>query len=562
MIRAEIRRPVAPVVLLVAGPGVALEVLEVVARRATAETGVPAVVVDPAGDGLAPALATATAGGSGVVLLDVRWLAPATVYGDLVADPRDEPAVLTDPDGTVVGVRLPAGQELPGHPLVGEEPGSGSPSVSSRVSGGELLAAAATVARGHGARELGPGSFPTAWTDSGLAAALATVDAADENALRLRRASRSDDGFLSAFLVRPLSRQVTRQAVRLGLRPAQVTAASLVLGIASAVAFAGGTTGWRLVGAALLFCSLVVDCVDGEVARYTRTFSPLGGWLDVASDRVKEYAVYAGLVVGADRVAQGHVWPAALAAMAVLVVRHFVDFGFAASPATRSSGSAVAGLSEVTSARPGLIWAKRAVIMPVGERTVLLVVLAPVLGAKPVLWVLFALGVLAGAYTSAGRLGRSWSAGREAALAAPGAQRLVAQCDASPVPEAALLVTSRLGWLAPAASRALELVVVGGTALLVGGDAALAGAYALLAVAAFRDYDLAYRQRLTGVVRPRDGLTPVGWPVRAVGGALLVAWAATGPSWPPLVAAALVGLLALGANVRWWAARSSARPTG
>ena len=545
MTRAEIRRPAAPAVLLLAGPGVAREVVDAVARRATAETGVPAVVVDPAGAGLAEAFATATAGGTGVVILDARWVAPSTVYGDLTADPRDEPAVLGDGDGTVVGVRLAAGHDVPGSAL-----------------GADLLAAAATVARGQGARELGPGSFPTAWTDGGLAAALARVEAADEAALRLRRASRSDDGFLSAFLVRPLSRQVTRQAVRLGLRPAQVTAVSLALGLASAVAFAGGTTGWRTLGAVLLFCSLVVDCVDGEVARYTRTFSPLGGWLDVASDRVKEYAVYAGLVVGADRVGGGAVWLAALAAMAVLVVRHFVDFGFAASPATRSSGSAVAELSEATSSRPGLIWGKRAVIMPVGERTVLLVVLAPLLGAKPVLWLLFGLGVLAGVYTSAGRLGRSWSAGREPVRAAPGAQRLVAQCDAAPVPEAALLVTSRLGWLAPATCRALEVVAVAGTALLVGGDAALAGAYALLAVAAFRDYDVAYRQRLTGVVRPRDGLTPVGWPVRALGGALLVAWAGTGPSWPPLVAAVVIGLLALGVNIQWWKAWSSGHSAG
>ena len=242
MTRAEIHRPAAPVVLLVAGPGVAAEVVEMVAGRATAETGDPAIVIDPAGDGLAPALATATAAGTGVVLLDARWLAPVTVYGDLVADPRDEPAVLGDRDGTVVGVRLAAGDELPGS-----------------ATAGDLLAAAATVARSRGARELGPGSFPTAWTDDGLAAALATVDAADEPALRLRRASRSDDGFLSAFLVRPLSRQVTRQAVRLGLRPAQITAVSLVLGIASALAFAGGTTGWRAAGAVLLCCSLVVD---------------------------------------------------------------------------------------------------------------------------------------------------------------------------------------------------------------------------------------------------------------------------------------------------------------
>ena len=208
------------------------------------------------------------------------------------------------------------------------------------------------------------------------------MDAVDEAALRLRRASRSDDGFLSTFLVRPLSRRLTRRAVRRGLSPASITAVSLALGLASAAAYAGGGRGWLLLGSLLLLTSLVVDCVDGEVARYTRTFSPLGGWLDVASDRIKEYAVYAGLVTGVARVTGERLWALALGSLALLVVRHFVDFGFAASgvgsgPAT----GGVAALSASTSQVPAVMWAKRAVIMPVGERTLLLVVLVPLVGA-------------------------------------------------------------------------------------------------------------------------------------------------------------------------------------
>ena len=81
--------------------------------------------------------------------------------------------------------------------------------------------------------------------------------------------------------------------------------------------------------------------MDGEVARYTRTFSPLGGWLDVASDRIKEYAVYAGLVTGVVRATGERLWALALGSLALLVVRHFVDFGFAASgvgPGRRAVG--------------------------------------------------------------------------------------------------------------------------------------------------------------------------------------------------------------------------------
>ena len=44
--------------------------------------------------------------------------------------------------------------------------------------------------------------------------------------------------------------------------------------------------------------AFVFDCVDGQLARYTRQFSTLGAWLDATFDRAKEYTVFAGLAVG------------------------------------------------------------------------------------------------------------------------------------------------------------------------------------------------------------------------------------------------------------------------
>ena len=168
-----------------------------------------------------------------------------------------------------------------------------------------------STAAGVPVRSVRPERFPLALvTDDGsLAAALAAEAAVDEPALRLRRASRADDGFLSTFLVRPLSRRLTRRAVARGLRPDAITWAPGSSGLLAAGAYALARTGpalpWLVAGSILLLGSLVVDCVDGEVARYTRTFSPLGGWLDVGSDRLKEYAVYAGLAVGAPPTAWG-----------------------------------------------------------------------------------------------------------------------------------------------------------------------------------------------------------------------------------------------------------------
>ena len=310
---------------------------QAVAARSTAERGRLLGTLEPGG-ARSLAAVVESAGADPVVLVDARALSVATVYGDVAADPRADTAVLRTTAGQVVALRVRAEDVA----VLGEPGLAGS--------GGPGAAARARVRRprcaGPGARDHARRLPARAGGRRRPGGGLAAVDAVDEDALRLRRASRSDDGFLSTFLVRPLSRRLTRHAVRRGLTPASITGVSLTLGLASAAAYTGGGRGWLLLGSVLLLCSLVVDCVDGEVARYTRTFSPLGGWLDVASDRIKEYAVYAGLVAGVARATGESLWGLALASLALLVVRHFVDFGFAASgvgagPGDRRGGRAL-----------------------------------------------------------------------------------------------------------------------------------------------------------------------------------------------------------------------------
>jgi phosphatidylglycerophosphate synthase len=515
--------------------------LALVTARATAEAGQSS---GPRAGG--PDLASLLAELLGVdaegplCLIDGSALALTTTYGDLVADPRSEPALLHEPDGTVVGVRLD-GPPGPGGDLAAAVAETLVAAVREALPGQSLAALGhallvTSTAAGVPVRSVFPERFPLAQVtdDDSLAAALADEAAVDEPALRLRRASRADDGFLSTFLVRPLSRRVTRRAVAHGLRPDVITLGSGVLGLLAAGAYALARAGpalpWLVAGSLLLLGSLVVDCVDGEVARYTRTFSPLGGWLDVGSDRLKEYAVYAGLAVGARPTA----WGLATAAFAILVVRHFVDFGYAATVSAvraasgQGGGDPVATMSERTSARPALMWAKRAVTMPVGERTILLAVLAPIVGPRWTLWVLLVTGCIAAAYTTAGRLGRM--------LARTGDR------------------SARLGWLAPALAR---LVEPGGLALLVGltRPAALPAAYLLLAAIAFHQYDVVYRSRLTGAgpARARTWLDLVPWLVRVVVVAGLTLLLGAGPlGWVLTALGAAYGLAAVADGATWW----------
>jgi hypothetical protein len=146
--------------------------------------------------------------------------------------------------------------------------------------------------------------------------------------VRLRMANRANDGFFSVFFLRKFSKLLTWLAVKIKATPNQVTLVSFAIGLYSAFSFAQGTFWWIFLGAALLQLSIIVDCVDGELARYTRKFSQLGAWLDAVTDRVKEYMVFLGLAVGAEKEGRD-LWIPAIAMMLIQTFRHLSDYNFA-----------------------------------------------------------------------------------------------------------------------------------------------------------------------------------------------------------------------------------------
>lgn len=153
--------------------------------------------------------------------------------------------------------------------------------------------------------------------------------------VRLSMANRANDGFFSVFFLRKFSKILTWVAVKIGATPNQVTLLSFVIGLLSAYSFSRGGFASTLLGALLLQLSIIVDCVDGELARYTRKFSSLGAWLDAVTDRVKEYLVFFGLAYGAAREGKD-LWLPALLMMLIQTFRHLSDYNFAQSVKIRN----------------------------------------------------------------------------------------------------------------------------------------------------------------------------------------------------------------------------------
>ncbi len=92
--------------------------------------------------------------------------------------------------------------------------------------------------------------------------------------------------------LRVVSIHLTRAALRLGVSANAVTGLMIVVGLVAALAFAGSGW-WPLLGVAGIELYLLLDCSDGEIARWNRSESALGVYLD----RLGHYLVEAAIPV-------------------------------------------------------------------------------------------------------------------------------------------------------------------------------------------------------------------------------------------------------------------------
>ncbi|NUP68485.1 MAG: CDP-alcohol phosphatidyltransferase family protein [Nonomuraea sp.] len=254
--------------------------------------------------------------------------------------------------------------------------------------------------------------------------ALTRLAEVDEARVRLDTSIKEDDGFVATFFVSTWTRHLIKPAVRLKLTPNAVTGVSIGLAALSAVWFSAGTQPARLAGAVLLFLSFALDCLDGQLARYTRTFSPLGAWADGMADRLKEYLVYVGLAFGFGGTG---IWYLAAAAMITQVVRHAIDYSYAGAvsdaarvgalwarparsllePADARNAHGVLGFAQRMERDSIARWFKKIVVLPIGERTALIAVTAAVWNARVTFLSLLCWGGFAAFYQLAGRIARS-----------------------------------------------------------------------------------------------------------------------------------------------------------
>ncbi len=108
------------------------------------------------------------------------------------------------------------------------------------------------------------------------------------------------------------------------ITPNHLTLFSLLIAAIGCFGFAIGTRPMVITGLVLVQISYVLDCADGQLARYKQQFSAIGGWLDQMADRIKEFCIYFSLAYGYTRFHTGaSIWAFAMIALFALYLLEY-----------------------------------------------------------------------------------------------------------------------------------------------------------------------------------------------------------------------------------------------
>jgi hypothetical protein len=352
--------------------------------------------------------------------------------------------------------------------------------------------------------------------------------------LRLSMANRANDGFFSVFFLRKFSKLFTWVAVKIGATPNQVTLVSFAIGLYSAYAFAQGTFWQIFLGAILLQLSIIIDCVDGELARYTRKFSQLGAWLDAVTDRVKEYMVFMGLAYGAGKSGRD-LWIPAMAMMVIQTFRHLSDYNFARVVKFRVEETFVEPI-DFSADFDGTIpterqpkgrlryWLGKVIQFPIGERWLAISASAVIGGAAFTFTIMPILAAISAVIVFRGRLIKTSQMTKKST----GKSLITDQSDLLAIRKS---FTTRFDWLEPSILRLIE------GAFLIGvfatSDNLGIPAFMILFSIIFHHYDNLYRA-LQNEVKPvwlsALGLY-IGGRILLIGLAVQLEWSLTIFAW-------------------------------
>lgn len=126
-----------------------------------------------------------------------------------------------------------------------------------------------------------------------------------------------DDEWWSSFVTAPLAIFANYGAVEVRwITPNRITAASFVVAVFATICILLGGSAGFIAAAVLIHFSHILDCMDGQMARYRRVSSPVGSYYDRLTDQV-QVALWFGAAGYGAFVQTGSVVPVFLALIGI-----------------------------------------------------------------------------------------------------------------------------------------------------------------------------------------------------------------------------------------------------
>jgi len=126
--------------------------------------------------------------------------------------------------------------------------------------------------------------------------------------------SKPQDGFVSRFLNRPISRRITRFLLKFPIHPNAWTISIFVLPLIASAFLVRGDYGTIVIGAAIFQAFSILDGCDGEIARAKNLESKFGERLDNFCDFLASLLYVLALGRGLHHLSEGIVCAALITA--------------------------------------------------------------------------------------------------------------------------------------------------------------------------------------------------------------------------------------------------------
>ncbi len=138
------------------------------------------------------------------------------------------------------------------------------------------------------------------------------------------------DETLTLYILRPIAFIFVKLLYPTNITPNQVSLASIVVGVVSGFFFSRGTHTSFIIAGSLYFFCLVLDCVDGMIARLKKSSSAMGRIIDGVADHIVGLSVYIGMGIGFGKAGFdfpiSYVWMLAIAAVSHIFHSMIVDY--------------------------------------------------------------------------------------------------------------------------------------------------------------------------------------------------------------------------------------------